>query len=250
VSESLNSRPEQERLLRKLESIVDLSAEDRQGLLALPITVKSLDADRDIVRERDRPTECALVLEGFVCRYKLIADGKRQITGFYLPGDIPDLQSLYVEVMDHSLGTLTATRVALFPHDSIRSLLRRHPSLAEAFWRDTLIDAAMFREWMIGLGRRDAYARIAHLFCELFVRHRAVRLTNGDGFDLHATQAELGDALGLSTVHVNRVLQDLRKDGLIALRGKRLTILKWDELKRAGEFDPLYLHLKCVDLAA
>ena len=127
MSESLNSRPEQERLLRKLESIVDLSAEERQGLLALPITVKSLDADRDIVRERDRPAECALVLEGFVCRYKLIADGKRQITGFYLPGDIPDLQSLYVEVMDHSLGTLTATRVALIPHDSVRSLLRRHP---------------------------------------------------------------------------------------------------------------------------
>jgi CRP-like cAMP-binding protein len=249
VSETLKSRPEQDHLIRKIESIVDLSAEDRQALLELPITVRNVEADKDIVRERDQPTECVLVLEGFVCRYKLISDGKRQIMGFYVPGDIPDLHSLYIEVMDHSLGTLTATKIAGIPHDSLRTLLRRRPSLAEAFWRDTLIDAAVFREWIIGLGRRDAYARIAHLFCELFIRHRAVGLTTGDSFDLHVTQAELGDALGLSTVHVNRVLQDLRRDNLITLRGKLLTILDWNELQRAGEFDPLYLHSKCGTLA-
>ena len=179
-----------------------------------------------------------------MCRYKLIADGKRQITGFYIPGDIPDLQSLYLHVMDHSVGTLIPSKIAFIPHDPLRAVLRKHPILAEAFWRDTLIDAARFREWIIGLGRRDAYTRIAPLFCELFVRHRAVALTENHGFDLHTTQAELGDALGLSTVHVNRVLQDLRKDGLISLRGKSLAILDWNGLKQAGEFDPLYLHLK------
>lgn len=249
MSESLKSRPEQDRLIRKLESIVALSDDERRALLSLTVMVKSLDADQDIVRDRDRPSECALVLEGFVCRYKLIADGKRQILGFYIPGDIPDLQSLYLPVMDHSVGTLIPSKIAFIPHDSIRTLLREQPRLAESFWRDTLIDAAMFREWMIGLGRRDAYTRIAHLFCELFVRYRAVGLANGEGFDLHTTQAELGDALGLSTVHVNRVLQDLRKDGLIALRGKFLTILDWAGLKEAGEFDPLFLHLKDKEAA-
>ena len=244
MSESLKSRPEQDRLIRKLESIVELSDDERRALLNLPVTAKSLDADQDIVRDRDRPNECALVLEGFVCRYKLIADGKRQIMGFYIPGDIPDLQSLHLKVMDHSVGTLIPSKIAFIPHDALRTVLRQHPNLTEAFWRDTLIDAAMFREWMIGLGRRDAYTRIAHLFCELFVRYRAVGLADGEGFDLHTTQAELGDALGLSTVHVNRVLQDLRKDGLITLRGKFLTVLNWPVLKEAGEFDPLFLHLK------
>jgi CRP-like cAMP-binding protein len=244
VTEHLKSRPEHDRLIRKLESIASPSEEEQEALRSLPVTVRSLDADQDFVRDRDRPSECALVLEGFVCRYKLIADGKRQIMGFYIPGDIPDLQSLYLHVMDHSVGTLIPSKIAFIPHDALRAVLRRHPSLAEAFWRDTLIDAAMFREWMIGMGRRDAYTRIAHLFCELFVRHRAVELTDGDGFDLHTTQAELGDALGLSTVHVNRVLQDLRKDGLIALRGRSLAVLDWNGLKRAGDFDPLYLHLK------
>ncbi len=244
MTEHLNARPEHDRLIRKLESMADLSQEERQALRNLPVTVKSLDADQDFVRDRDCPSECALVLEGFVCRYKLLDDGKRQIMGFYIPGDIPDLQSLYLQVMDHSVGTLIPSKIAFIPHEALRAVLRRHPNLAETFWRDTLIDAAMFREWMIGLGRRDAYTRIAHLLCELFVRHKAVELTNSDGFDLHTTQAELGDALGLSTVHVNRVLQDLRKDGLIVLRGKSLTIPNWDALKRAGEFDPLYLHLK------
>jgi CRP-like cAMP-binding protein len=244
VSENLNSRPEHHRLIRKLESIVDLTEDERRALRSLPMTVRSLEADQDIVRDRDRPSECALILEGFVGRYKLLPDGKRQIMGFYIPGDIPDLQSLFLSVMDHSVGTLIPSKIAFIPHDDLRQVLRRHVNLAEAFWRDTLIDAAMFREWMVGLGRRDAYTRIAHLLCELFVRHRAVELTNGDGFDLHTTQAELGDALGLSTVHVNRVLQDLRGEGLIVLRGKSFAILDWDGLKRAGEFDPLYLHLK------
>jgi CRP-like cAMP-binding protein len=248
VSENLNARPEQIRLIRKLESIASLSDDDKQALLSLPVTVRPLDADQDIVRDRDQPSECALVLEGFVCRYRLIADGRRQIMGFYLPGDIPDLQSLYLKVMDHSVGTLTPSKIAFIPHEHLRAVVRRRVNVAEVLWRDTLIDAAMFREWMVGLGRLDAYARLAHLFCELLIRHRVVGLTTGDAFELNATQAELGDALGLSTVHVNRVLQDLRKDSLIALRGKLLTILDWNGLKRAGAFDPLYLHVHRGDL--
>ena len=164
--------------------------------------------------------------------------------GFYVPGDIPDLQSLRLDVMDHSVGALVRSSIALIPHQSLQDTLRRHPNLGDILWRDSLIDAAMFREWMIGLGRRSAYQRIAHLLCELQVRMKAVGLAKDNGCDLPVTQSEFGDALGLSTVHVNRVLQDLRRDGLIILRGSTLTIPDWEALKSAGEFDPAYLHLK------
>jgi CRP-like cAMP-binding protein len=157
---------------------------------------------------------------------------------------MPDLQSLFLKVMDHSIGTLTASKLAFVSHEAMRDLLHRHPRLAEAFWRDTLVDAAIFREWMVGLGRREAFARIAHLICELFIRLRAVGLVNGYAYELPLTQAELGDALGLSTVHVNRVLKELRNQGLVVLKGKHLVIPDWEKLKEAGEFDPTYLHVE------
>ncbi len=231
-------------LLWKLDSIAVLSDEEKQALLDLPLTVKVFEADSDIVRDGDRPTECCLVLSGFVCRYKILPEGKRQIMGFYIPGDIPDLQSLHLNVMDHSISALVTSSIALIPHESLRHLLERHPGLAAALWRDTLIDAAMFREWMIGMGRRSAYQRIAHLLCELQVRLKAVGLAVRNGYDLPVTQNELGDALGLSTVHVNRVLQDLRSEGLIVLHGGTLHIPDLEELQAAGDFDPSYLHLK------
>ncbi|WP_262028794.1 Crp/Fnr family transcriptional regulator [Microvirga sp. Mcv34] len=231
-------------LLWKLDSIVSLSDEERQALLDLPMAVKVMEADSDIVRDGDRPSECCLVLSGFVCRYKVLSDGRRQIMGFYIPGDIPDLQSLHLHVMDHSVGTLVTSSLALIPHESLRRVLAQYPGLAAAFWRDTLIDAAMFREWMVGMGRRSAYQRIAHLLCELQVRLKAVGLAGEDGYELPVTQNELGDALGLSTVHVNRVLQDLRSEGLIVLRGGSLHIPDWKALQLAGDFDPGYLHLK------
>ena len=130
---------------------------------------------------------------------------------FYIPGDIPDLQSLHLEVMDHSLATVVTSKVAFIPHEVVRSFLRAHPRIADVFWRDTLIDAAVFREWVVNVGRRDAYARIAHVLCEVYVRLRAVGLVNGQAFEMPITQAELGDATGLSTVHVNRTLQELRE---------------------------------------
>jgi CRP-like cAMP-binding protein len=241
---ALNGHAEQHWLLRKLDSIADVSEDDRQGILDLPMTVKVFEADTDIVRDGDRSSECCLVLEGFVCRYKILADGRRQIMGFYIPGDMPDLQSLHVPHMDNSIGTLKRTTVALIPHQSMHDLLRRCPALVGAFWRETLIDGAMFREWMIGIGRRSAYQRLAHLLCELQMRMKAVGLARESGYDLPVTQNELGDALGLSTVHVNRVLQDLRGEGLIVLRGGCLSIPDLKTLQDAAEFDPTYLHLK------
>jgi CRP-like cAMP-binding protein len=229
--------------IRKLESIAPLAPEERAALLRLPLRLKTVPARQDIVSEGNRPSESCLIVAGFAYRYILTAEGKRQILSFHIAGDIPDLQSLHIDVMDHNLATLAPSSLAFIQHDDLRALMRSHPRLGDLLWRDTLIDAAIFRQWMVGLGRRDAYGRIAHLLCELLVRLRAVDLVEDHAFTLPVTQAELGDAFGLSTVHVNRVLQDLRSDGLMTLHGGALKVLDWEGLQKAGEFDPAYLHL-------
>src|SRR3954469_25706975 len=231
-------------LVRMLESILDLSEDERGMLRTVNGTIKTVGPRQDLVQEGDRPSECCLVLEGFAYRYKQTEDGKRQIFSLHIPGDMPDLQSLHLDVMDHSLSSLSACKVMFIPHETVRDLVRRCPRIGDAFWRETLIDAAVFREWILNLGRREAYGRMAHLLCEFYVRLRAVGLTNGDVCDLPFTQAELADATGLSAVHVNRTLQELRGEGLITLRNGSLAVLDWDRLKEAGEFDPPYLHLR------
>src|SRR4051794_36996575 len=237
-------------LVHKLESILVLSEDEKDVLRKLSGTVKTVGPRQDLVREGDRPHECCLVLEGFVYRYKQTEEGKSQIFSFHIPGDIPDLQSLHIDVMDHSLAALTATKAMFIPHEIVCDLMRRCPRIGDAFWRDTLIDGAVFREWILNLGRRDAYGRMAHLLCEFYVRLRAVGLTNGDACEFPITQAELADATGLSNVHVNRTLQELRGEGLITLRAGSLTVLDWDRLQEAGEFDPTYLHLEQRQAAA
>jgi CRP-like cAMP-binding protein len=181
-------------------------------------------------------------LEGFTCRYKFTDKGKRQIFSFHTPGDIPDLQSLHLKTMDHALATLTPCKLAFIQHEHLRELFRQHPRLADVCWRDTLIDAAIFREWMLGIGRRSAKTRIAHLFCEMAMRLRAVGLQKRNQVPLPVTQSEVGDALGLSTVHVNRTLQELRGENLLEWENGVLTVLDWEGLTLAGEFDPTYLH--------
>ena len=168
----------------------------------------------------------------------MLEDGKRQIFSFHIAGDMPDLQSLHLKTMDHSLAALVQSRVAFVQHDTIRELVKTFPRLGALLWRDTLIDAAIFRQWMIGMGRKDAPQKIAHLFCELFTKMDAVGLTNRNSCKFPVTQSALGDALGLSTVHVNRSLMELRGNGFITLEKQTLTILKWNELQRYAQFDP------------
>jgi CRP-like cAMP-binding protein len=227
----------------KLESIVALDENERAALLELPLQVATLRADQDIVRERDRPSRSCAVLEGFACTFKVTAEGKRQITAFHIAGDIPDLQSLHLKVLDSSVGTLTPCRVGFIQHEALHDLCDRHPRIARALWRETLIDASIFREWTVNIGRREAYARISHVLCELMARMEAVGLTKNHSCELPITQGELADATGLSNVHVNRVLQELRRDGLIVFRGNTLEIPDREKLNEAGEFDPTYLHL-------
>jgi CRP-like cAMP-binding protein len=234
--------PREHPLVRRLESITDLSPEEKTALVHLPMHVREVGPDQDIVREGDKPSECCLVLQGYACRYKGTADGKRQIMSFHVAGEIPDLQSLHLRSMDHSLGTLTPCRLAFIAHQSLHGLFERHPRLTGVFWRETLIDAAIFREWMMNIGRRDAEARLAHLLCELFLRHKAVGLVQDHSIEFPITQGELGDATGLSVVHVNRMLQELRGQKLLTLEDRVLTVLDWLGLKQVAGFDPLYLH--------
>ncbi len=236
-------------LVRKLQSIVGLTEGEKRGILELPVHVREIRQDQDIMREGDRPTQCCLLIEGFIYRYQAMGDGRRQIMSLHIPGDIPDLLSLHLGVMDHSLGTLAPSRIGLVAHHDLRCLIRDQPRIGDALWRDTMIDAAVFRAWMTGIGRRSAYARIAHLFCEIITRMRAVGLARGHSVRLPLTQEEVGDALGLSTVHVNRVVQQLRADGLIVWEAKLLTTHDWNGLQEAGEFDPAYLHLRQEQMA-
>jgi len=230
-------------LVRKLESIATLSDQERQAIERLPVRINHLDARQDIVRDGDKPSHCCLILDGWACRYKLLSQGKRQILSFHIAGDIPDLQSLHIHTMDHSLATVTRATLAFIPHESLRELTAEHPGSAALLWRSTLIDAGIFREWMTGIGRRAAFERIGHLFCEMYVKLQAVGLADEYRCPLPITQTDLADALGLTSVHVNRVLKDMRGQALITLRSQTLVIEAWDELKRIAEFDPTYLHL-------
>lgn len=231
-------------LLRKIDPKEALSAKGRAALAALPIQVTQIEPGQDIVRDGERPTRSFLVIEGFICASKVIEEGRRQITSIYVPGDIPDLQSMHIEVMDITFSTMTSSTIGFMRHSALTELCVAFPDIAAALWRCTLVDAAIYRDWVINVGQRQAYTRMAHLFCEIIVRLRAIGRAKDHSCDLPMTQDELGQALGLSTVHVNRTVARLRREGLISLTKKRLKILDWARLKDAGEFDPTYLHLR------
>jgi CRP-like cAMP-binding protein len=237
------THPDINPLIQKLESRFILDGREREALLRLPMLMADLRADQDIVRERDRPSRCFVLLEGWTCTYKMNEHGARQIMAFSISGDMPDLQTLHLKTLDHSVGTLTPCKVGFVEHQSLLDLCERHPRIASALWRDTLIEAAVFREWIFNVGRRAAFARIAHVFCELAVRMEAVGIARNGSYDFPVTQSELADATGLTTVHVNRTLRDLRVAGVATLKGGVLTIPNWGKLKEAGEFDTTYLHL-------
>jgi len=230
-------------LLRRLQAIATPTDEEREVLASLSGATRQLRPNEDIARVGEQPSVVCLMLEGIACRYKISADGKRQIMSFHLPGDMPDLNTLFVHTMDHNFGALVPTTVITVPHDKMRGILVRYPRIAHLLWRETLIDAAVYREWIV-MRDRPAYARVAHLFCELFLRMQVIGLSKDLSCPLPLTQLQMGDALGLSDVHVNRTLQELRAEQLIRLEGGTLTILDWEGLNYAGEFDSLYLHLK------
>jgi CRP-like cAMP-binding protein len=231
-------------LIRKLEQFARLSADDRRVLDRLVgERVRRVGPREDVIREGEKPRVVSLVLSGWVCRYKQLADGRRQIMGFFVPGDLCDLNVYILREMDHSVGTITPVTLAEVPRPVMEEVTLAHPRITQALWWETLVNAAIQREWTVSLGQRTAFERIGHMLCELFLRLRAVGLTEGERCDLPITQAEMADATGLSTVHVNRTLQELRGAGLVVLKGGALSIPDLPALQDATLFNPNYLHL-------
>lgn len=235
---------EHARLIRQLETIIELSGEDRAALATLPLRFKTVAERRDIFREGSRPSESCLIVEGIVCRHKTLSNGRRQILSFHFSGDMPDLQSLHLKTMDHALATVTAARLAFVPHEAVRALMRGREGIFDALSRHSLIDSSIHREWIANIGRRTALERVAHVICECFVRMRALGLVKLSSFELPLSQSELADATGLSNVHVNRTMKELRRLGLIESKGKVHGIVDWEMLQGTAGFDPAYLHLR------
>ncbi|WP_369061905.1 Crp/Fnr family transcriptional regulator [Caulobacter sp. 73W] len=234
-------------LIRKLENFTPLNAEEKRALVDAAGRTRKLAAGESIIHENDPAGGVNLVQDGLACRYKILPDGRRSILGFFVPGDLCDLRVFILESMDHSIGALTPTTVATLPREAVLDILERFPRLTRALWWSTLVEEAITREWVVNIGQRTALERLAHLFCELFYRLGAVGLTDGGVFELPLTQAELADSLGLSTVHVNRTLQELRRSGLLTLRGRHVEILNLEALEAAAMFNPNYLHLQDED---
>ncbi|WP_232629023.1 Crp/Fnr family transcriptional regulator [Methylobacterium sp. Leaf118] len=229
-------------LIRKLEHFARLTSGERQALERVVQTTRRLGPREDVIRDGDRPRHVNLILEGWACRYKQLEDGRRQVISIFLPGDLCDPHVFVLRKMDHSLGTLTPVLLAEIPEAAIREISAESRTLSEALWWEMLVTAAIQREWTVSLGQRLATERLGHLFCELFMRLKAVGLTSETSCEFPITQADLGDAMGLSTVHINRTLKELRAAGLIRLRGRQLTIPDFAALRAASLFDPAYLH--------
>lgn len=230
--------------IRKLERRDVLGSEEKAALLAAAGTIETYPAGADLVREGERPGRSSLVASGFTIRYRVMDDGGRQITAIHVPGDFVDLHSFLLKTMDHAVGALSACRVVTFPHANLKLITERYPHLTRMLWLMTLLDSAIHREWIVAMGRRTALQQMAHLLCEIFTRLSVVDLAERHTeLTLPISQAELGDALGLSTVHVNRTLQQLRADRLISWQGQAVRILDWDRLADVAEFNDAYLHL-------
>ena len=229
-------------VIRKLERLGTLTDADREAIAGLPHTLQRGRASQYIVRERDRVNSCAILLTGYACRHKTTSEGGRQIVSFHLAGDVLDLQNLLVPVADHNIQTITEATWAVVSADALRKVMRASTTIMEALWRDTLIDGAIFREWVLNVGRRDAKSRVAHMLCEFARRREQAGLGSPERFELPMSQEQIADATGLTPVHVNRMLHALAADGIIS-RDKRLVdILDWKRMRRVADFDPAYLH--------
>jgi CRP-like cAMP-binding protein len=233
-----------EKHLMKLRARDDISAEEEQAIRDAVGEVKDYPADKTFIRAGEVLNHSTLLLDGLACRYKDLRDGQRQITELHVAGDFADLHSFTLKRLDHQLMTLTPCRVALVPHERLKAITRDHPHLTRVFWFSTNLDAAIHREWELSLGRRSAISRVANLFCELQVRLGLVGLVEETDYDLDLTQADLAECLGLTSVHINRTLKELRERGLVEFRAGRVTIGDFEGLARIAEFDPAYLYLE------
>jgi len=220
-----------------------LSDDDVTALEAAAAKTQDYAAKRVIIRENVPLTQCTLLVSGFVERFKDTPEGRRQILAIHVPGDFVDLHSYPLKRLEHSVAALTPVTVVNFPHSEIRRVTEQSATLTELLWRSTLIDAAINREWIVSIGARGAAVRLAHLMCEMYVRLERIERVRGLEFDFPVTQIDLADATGLTAVHANRMLRQLRERNLVEFRQGLVRILDWPALKAFASFDPRYLFL-------
>jgi CRP-like cAMP-binding protein len=220
-----------------------LTDDEESALLALNGQIKQVATHTDFVRQGERVDHACLVVDGLVGRFGQNADGARQITCLHIPGDMADLPSVVSPKAGWGLSALTGTTILRIPHTDLRRVAAKHPGLAEAFWRDCVADGSIFSEWVVNVGRRDAISRLAHLFCELAIRCEQAGRGDRCAFPMPITQADLGDATGLTSVHVNRTLKELREQSIVEHRSGAVTIHDWDQLVKTGDFDAGFMLL-------
>ena len=240
------SQPEQSTLapmVAKLQLWRPLDTDDQEALLALPCRMVRFRPLEYLVREGERPHSACLMLSGFSFRHKVAGNGGRQIFSIHMKGDLADLQNSLLGTADHNLQALNHVEVALIPIEAIQDIAFTRPTIGRAMWYETLVDASIFREWTLNVGRRDARARAAHLLCEFALRLEVAGLGARDNYELPMSQEQLADALGITSVHTNRTLMSLGEDGLIKRTQRSVQIEDWPMLAKVGDFDPAYLHL-------
>lgn len=230
-------------MITKLAQRSPLGAAERAALLSLPHRTAQLSRGSFIARDGERSRRCCLLLSGFVYRHKLTGDGARQILAVHVQGDLVDLQNGLLAYADHNVQPLTPTEVAFIPHDAIFAVAVAFPQIARALWTDTAATGSILGEWLLNVGQRNARERICHLLCELALRQEAMGVHVGSDYRWKITQEQLGDATGLTSVHVNRTLQSLRRDGLLRPDRRQVTVADWRRLSEQGDFTPAYLHL-------
>jgi CRP-like cAMP-binding protein len=232
-----------EPMLRKLQLWMELGEDERHAVLSLPYKLRDFAAQQYIVRDGEKPVYSCLLLSGFAYRHKLTGDGDRQIMSIHMRGDVVDLQNSLLRRSDHNVQALTKIEVALIPVEAVQEVAFRYPPVGKAMWYETLVDASIFREWTLNVGRRQARSRMAHLLCEFALRLDVAGLGEQCNYELPMTQDQLADALGLTPVHVNRTLMALEAEGLIERKQRSVKITSWDNLVAVGDFDSNYLHL-------
>jgi CRP-like cAMP-binding protein len=229
--------------LKKLKRRIELSAEEERAISNAVVETRRVGADQVLVRSGDPLNSSLLLLDGWLARSKDLAGGERQVTQLHVAGDFADLHGFTLKRLDHDVMTLSDCTIAVVPHERLQDITERFPRLARFYWFSTNVDAAITRELALSLGQRSAISRMAHLFCELHVRLDAVGKARPDGFEFPLTQRELSECLGLTVVHANRTIQELRRRGLVELENRQLTIIDRRGLEGVAEFDPSYLYL-------
>jgi len=234
--------------LKKLRLRTAISADEERVIRGLVAESRRSRADTVLVKAGQPLTVSMLILDGWLVRSKDLPSGERQVMEIHLPGDFADLHGFTLKQLDHDLIAITECVIGYVPHERLMELTEKHPRLARIYWLSTNIDAAITREMALSLGQRSAISRMAHLFCELHTRLAIIGRTDGDTFEFPLTQRELGECLGLTVVHVNRTLQELRRRGLVQAENRHVTITDRRGLEAVAEFDPTYLQLHRRDL--